>query len=113
MAVFKLPTSTTSPYYVFEIELDGVLFKLEFKFNERDSAWYLHILDQNDNHLRSGIKVVSDWTILRLWREVGTRPEGEMIPTALGDISRPALIDELGEQVILTYLDAEEIAALG
>lgn len=113
MAVLQLPTSTINPFYVFEIELDGVLFRMEFKFNERDQAWYMSILDTNDNHLRSGLRVVSDWTLLRLWQELTKRPEGEIIATALGGITRPALIDELGSQVILTYLDAAEIAALG
>lgn len=111
MAVFQLPTDTTSPFYVFEVELDGVLFRLEFKFNERDSAWYMSILDIADNRLRSGLRVVTDWPLIRLWQEIQTRPAGEMIAVALGDIARPALIDELGEQVILTYLDADEVAA--
>lgn len=111
MAVFQLPTSTTDSFYVFEIELDGVLFRLEFKFNERDEAWYLNILDVNDNQLRSGLRVVTDWALLIRWQDIETRPAGEMIAVAQGDIARPALLTELGEQVILTYLDADEVAA--
>ena len=111
MAVLQLPTSTTVPFYVFEIELDGVLFRLQFKFNQRDQAWFLSILDTNDNQLRSGIRVVSDWTLLRLWQEIDKKPAGEMMAVAQGTIARPALINELGSDVVMTYLDAAQIAA--
>jgi hypothetical protein len=111
MAVLQLPTSTTSPFYVFEVILDNVSFRLQFKFNQRDQAWYMDVLDSADNQLRSGLRVVSDWTLLRLWQEIEKRPVGEIIATAQGDIARPALIDELGDEVILTYLDEAEIEA--
>lgn len=112
MTVTKLPTSITESFYVFEIDLDGKLFKLQFKFNNRDESWYFSILDTNDNHLRSGIKIVSDWSLLRLWQQIDLKPAGEIIAVAETGINRPALIDELGEKVILTYLDEEEINAL-
>ncbi len=109
MAITQIFTSTTLPFYETEVTLDGVIFRLEFKFNDRDQAWYLNIKDVNDNQLRSGIRVVSDWALLRLWQEVQTKPAGEMVPVAQGGIARPALIDELGEDVILTYLDEAEL----
>jgi len=112
MAVFELPTSVTSPFYVFQVPLDEVSFQLEFKFNERDQAWYLSILDPAGNDLRTGLRVVSDWTLLRLWAEIDKRPAGEMIAVAQGGIARPALIDELGKEIIFTYLDAAEIQAV-
>ena len=113
MAVTKIPTSTTFPFYDMEVDLDGVLFLLSFKFNGRDQAWYMSILDPNGTQLRSGLKVVSDWPLMRLWQEIQIRPAGEMVAVAQGGIARPALIDELGEEVVLTYLDAEELAAAG
>ena len=112
MAVTNIPTSTTFSFYTLDVELDDIEFRLEFKFNARDQAWYLSIYDTNDTPLRSGLRVVSDWTLLRLWQEIQLRPEGELIATTQGGIARPALIDELGEDVVLTYLDADEIAAV-
>lgn len=103
MAVFSIPTSVTEQFYAIEIELDGVIFKLQFKFNNRDSAWYLDILDIDENHLRSGIRVVNDWALLRLWKQV-SRPAGEIIPVADEQQSGPAGVDELGASVILTYV---------
>ena len=102
MAVFDLPTSTTLPFYNFEVELDGVTFKLEFKFNVRGDTWYMTILDPNDNILRAGLRVVNEYTILRLWQEA-TRPDGEIIAIPLGGQTTPATLEQLGEDVILTY----------
>ena len=103
MAVFGIPTSTTLPYYQLEVELDGVVYRLRFKFNERDEAWYLDFLDLEDNFLRAGLRVVNDWTLLRLW-QLASAPAGEMIAVSDEQQTTVAQIDELGKSVILTYL---------
>lgn len=112
MAVTEIPTTTLFPNYVVEVDLDGVFFKLAFKFNERDDAWFLDILDPADTPLRNGLKIVNEWDILRLWQEA-TRPDGTMITVNEGDIVDPPTLNQLGAEVILTYLDASEIAAAG
>lgn len=108
MTIYKIPTSTSLSYYEMEVVLDGVSYKLEFKYNTRDEAWYLNILDPSDTILRSGIKVVNDWGLLIRWQDVDTRPQGEMIAVPNGKTSLPATLTELGEKVILTYLDSDE-----
>lgn len=112
MAIDRLPTSTTLPYYEFEIELDGVEFKLEFRFNDRDSSWYMTIKDTDDVVLRAGIRVVLEWALLRLWAEA-TRPEGEIVSVNQGEVLAPPTLNQLGAEVVLTYLDSAEVAALG
>jgi hypothetical protein len=112
MAITRLPTSTINANYVFTVELDGVEFKLSFKFNGRDDAWYFSILDTNDVVLRAGLKVVNEWTLLRLWAEAN-RPGGEIIAVNQGNVPAPPTLNQLGAEVVLTYLDSTEIAALG
>lgn len=112
MSVFVLPTSVTSANYTFTVDLDGVEFQLSFKFNERDDAWFLTILDVNGNVLRAGLKIVNEWFLLRLWQD-STAPAGELIPVNQGEVSAPPTLKQLGEEVLLTYLDAEELAAVG
>lgn len=112
MAVTRLPTSTTDANYVFTVDLDGVEFKLSFKYNERDDAWFFDILDPNEVVLRAGLKVVNEWPLLRLWSEASS-PQGEIIAVNQGDVTAPPTLNQLGAEVVLTYLDAEEIAAVG
>ena len=111
MAIDRLPTSTTLPYYEFEIELDEVEFKVEFRYNDRDSSWYMTLKDTDDVVLRAGIRVVLEWSLLRLWQE-DTRPEGEIISVNQGEVLAPPTLNQLGAEVVLTYVDAAELAEL-
>lgn len=111
MPVFTLPTSTVDANYVFTVDLDGIEFQLDFKFNARDDAWFMTILDVDDNPLRAGLKVVNEWLLLRLWVAL-VRPEGELLGVNLGDVPAPPTLNQLGSDVVLTYLDAAEIASL-
>lgn len=108
MAVTTIPTSTTDANYIFTIPLNGSEYQLSFKYNDRDNAWYFNILDTNDVILRAGIKVVNEWPLLRLWKEE-IKPAGEMIPVNQGNVAAPPTLNQLGAEVILTYLDEDEI----
>jgi hypothetical protein len=112
MAIDRLPLTLDVPYYEFEVELDGVEFKMEFRFNARDDAWFMTLLDTEDTVLRAGIKIVNEWSLLRLWRDA-TRPAGEIVSINQGNVTEPPTLDQLGSDVLLEYLDAAEIAALG
>ena len=112
MAVEEIPTSTQVPYYEQEVELDGVQFKLQFQYIDRDDAWYMTVLDTNGTLLRAGIKVVLSWSLLRLWASVDA-PAGEIISVNQGEISAPPTLNQLGAEVLLEYLDEAEILAIG
>ncbi len=103
MPVFDLPTSTTDPNYSIEVTLDGRVFRLLFKFNGRDQAWYLDLFDADDVLLRSGIRIVNDWLLFRLW-QTETRPEGDSMAIAQGADTSIAGLQDLGERVLLTYI---------
>lgn len=111
MSVSLIPTSVTLAHYVFTTDLDGVSYQMSFKFNERDDAWYLTILDIDDNVLRGSIKIVNEWPILRLWQE-DNAPSGQLLAVNQGDVPAPPTLKQLGEEVLLTYLDAESVAAI-
>jgi len=111
MAVDRLPTSTILPYYENEVELDGVEYRLEYRYNDRDDAWYLTIRDAEDTLLRAGIRIVNSWQLLRLWAEA-TRPAGEIVSVNQGKVEAPPTLQQLGAEVVLNYLDEAEVNAL-
>ncbi len=112
MAVLSIPTDTQIANYDFFITLDGVEFLLTFLFNSRDDTWIMTISDANENIIRAGMKVVNEFPLLRLWKEA-VKPAGDMIAVNEGDVPAPPTINQLGADVILTYLDASELAAVG
>lgn len=103
MPVFIIPVSDTLTNYEFEVSLDGVIFQLRLKFNNRSQAWFMDLFDANGVALRSGIRLVSDWFPLRLFQGEG-RPARDMLTIAIADqgISAPNE-DQLGVDVLLVY----------
>jgi hypothetical protein len=104
-SVFVLPNDTELTAYTFEVTLDGRLFFMQFKFNVRDSFWYMELSDGlTGAMLRSGIKIVSQWDLLRLYQEP-ERPAGTIIPIPLGEDGLEATaLGQLGSDVLLTYI---------
>ena len=60
-------------------------------------------VDLNDNELRSGLKVVSEWDLTRLWTDVINAPAGDTITISTGDPIDVPNEEQLGEEVILAY----------
>jgi hypothetical protein len=112
MTITRIPTSITDANYEFTISLDNVEYKLSFRFNSRDEAWYLTILTPDDIVLRAGIKVVNEWVLTRLWVAVN-RPAGDLVTVNQGELLNPPLLDELGTKALLDYLDEAEAESLG
>jgi hypothetical protein len=101
MAQFQVP-AFDDDFYLVDVDLDRVTFRMRFKFNRRDDAWYLYLYDPSDVLLRAGIRVVEDTPLFRLWQNVG-RPAGNLIVVASGDLQRPPVEGELGEAFIPIY----------
>lgn len=108
MAYSQIPTSQTLPYYTEQVSLEGETFILVFKWNNRESAWYLSIYTADNTPIQVGRKIVSNWTLLR--RVVSpTAPLGAIVAydtTGQGD---EPLFDTLGTQAILLYVDSDQL----
>ena len=68
MDVLEIPFDTNIPHYTQQTELDGKTYTLEFEYIERENFWMLHISDQDGNPLVWGIKLITEWPLLK--REV-------------------------------------------
>jgi hypothetical protein len=68
--------------YSQQTELQGRTYTFEFEWIERDKFWTLHIGDENGEPLACGIKLVTDWPLLR--RDVGVLPR-ELMAIDSGD----------------------------
>lgn len=101
MAVFTIPT-TTNGLQRLSVTLDEVRYVFELQYNDRDSSWYLNILDANGDQIRSGIRMVIDWP-LTLGFQAAIAPEGtlfvERTDSGTGEVSRL----ELGQAAEFFY----------
>lgn len=87
--------------------LDGVDFLFEFRWNEREQRWYMDLYEADGTPVVTGIKVVADWSLLRLVvRDL--RPAGEIYSYDTTGEGDPRLGD-LGTRVRLIYIPEAEL----
>lgn len=68
MAYLEMPIRSDVPAYFFQIALEKVFYKFDFNWNERGNYWVMSILDQLDNQIISGIKLVTGIDILEKYK---------------------------------------------
>ncbi len=105
-----IPTVQDAPYYTIRTRLEGRDYSLRFSWNERESRWYMGINSDDGVPLAIGIKLVSNWPLLRYYHFDTRLPPGEMMAIALGQDNAPPGFDELGidRRVVLTYFPTTE-----
>lgn len=87
---------------------DGVNYILQIRQNEREDFAYVSILDTENNPIRSGLKVVSNWPLMRLMRTI-PRPPGEVITIDTRTIPDDPAWSEFGIDVLLGYAEEDSI----
>jgi hypothetical protein len=110
--IFEIPTTRGLPAYTQRTTLDGREYSLEFRWNERDGAWYMHLADAEGQHIRSGIRIVCRWPLLRRITDP-RRPPGSIVAIGSSGNDTTPGFNDLGARVKLLYLDAAELAAIG
>lgn len=105
------------PYSTQTTTLDGVPYFLRFRWNNRESCYYLQILsaDQTTTYAQ-GIKLVSNFALLDTY----PTPPGDMMALTSGASSDgPAQIGDFavnstdGGNVWLVYIEAADMIAIG
>jgi hypothetical protein len=110
--MIKLPIDQNSSWFKFVTELDGASYGFEFRWNERDGAWYCTLRDGEDNALVSGRKVVLGPMFWRFHATVGVLPLGDIYVTDSSGTNLDPGYADLGRRVVLSYASDAEILAL-
>jgi hypothetical protein len=113
MSIFTIPIvdAATDGNFYFRVELDGEDFFLNFSFNQRDSHWYMDLSTIDGTPVRSGVKIVANWPLLSTLAD-RVRPKGEFVATDARRIPADPGLDDLGGNVVLSYVDQETLASL-
>ena len=113
MAVLLMPVENSPSVFTVRVVLDEVPFRIDFRFNSRESFWYFDLKDDAGVQLRSGIKVTSGFPLL--WRmQSSPRPNGELVVLPRGSQDLEASRNDFGGEVPMYYFEIETlISALG
>ncbi|ALH46222.1 hypothetical protein POR1_17 [Pseudomonas phage POR1] len=93
-------------YYV-QLLGDGVLFYLHMQWNSEAEFWTLAIENYNRELLVSGVKVVPNIRLLKLYRYIDGMPTGELI--ALSDSQAISKTDFAEGYAQMVYVTAPEL----
>lgn len=110
-----LNTDTVRLFWSQNTTLDGSDYLLVFSYNTREAAYYLQICLPDETVLANGIKLVSNYPLLRTYGAENRLPPGELVAVAYSGGDGPAALGELGigQRVELTYVTAAELYAGG
>lgn len=100
-------TATSNLFWTQTTTLDGVPYQLTFKYNTRESAYYLTIASSDGSTVYAqGIKLVSNFPLLRNF----STPPGELYALATSNTDdSPARLGDLATRgrVALYYAEAD------
>lgn len=109
MALEEIPISDAADKvaFYFLVELDGTDYQCSFRWNSREGFWYMSLFDLDGNPIRTGLKVVANWPLIRLDR-TGNRPPGEIVFVDAGEVPADPGLEDLGERVGMVYIPSED-----
>jgi hypothetical protein len=105
MSLLVLPARTDLLEYDFAIELDGTTYTLGLRWNDRDSAWYLDVLDAEENPIAMGRKVVVGFPLLGR-SKLENQPPGVLFAMDTSGADAEPGVNDLGGRVQLLYQEA-------
>lgn len=110
MTISRIPLPTGLPAFTQRVQLDQVEYAFEFRWNDRAASWFF-LLSDSTGALICSRRLLVNWPLLGSLVRDG-RPAGELIALDLQDLGTPIGLNDLGDRIVLDYLDAGEVAAL-
>lgn len=91
-----------------EVALSGTRYIMRFYWLPRNSSWYMHLLDEQEETIATGRRVRLEWPMF--WRDKDPRLfDGDLLFLRNGDSKRRIKKDELGDTVFLHYFEPGEL----
>jgi len=109
MAIIKIATRSDFPSYSQRVELDGVIYNLAIRYNERMARWVLDIQDQEENDILIGAPMLTGIPLLQQYVK-NDLPPGDFILLHRDASDINAEREDLGDSVNLFYFDESEIS---
>lgn len=103
-----IPMQANVARFRFRTELDGQTFTLAFDWNDRVSAWFFSLYDENLAPLSQGVKVVLGLCLFSPLNGLGM-PAGLLICEDTSSLGLDPGYYDLGERCKIHYYEADEL----
>ncbi len=112
MAIEILQLDSTHMYYESEFLLDSESFRILARFNRRVQAWFISLYDSEGEPICVGRRLTVG-NLLFPWLVSRNRPSGQLIALDTSDEDIDPGLNDLGNRVIVAYVDADELESMG
>lgn len=105
-----IPVNGELPHHVFQVQLDGATYGLEFRWNERAAGWFLSIYDSAGTLLLANRRLVLGWGLIARFKRWQSRlPKGDFVVLDTTQSGMEAGLSDLGTRVKVKYLEEAEL----
>jgi len=108
VVTFPIENADQLGAFNFTAVLDEVEFRFHFRFNEREGFWYFDISNLAGVPLRSGVKCVVNFPVIRLM-SLASRPKGEILILDTRNNPQDPGLTDLGVFGIFTYVLQDQV----
>ncbi len=105
MALIEIPVRNDLPAYKFSLDLDAKSYVLSFRYNGRMERWVMDLLDDTENPIRTGIKILTTVDLFPILKKE-TMPQGTFLAFHETGLEINAERIEFGDSVKLFYNEA-------
>lgn len=100
--IFSIPVQETTDPFSQQVELDGLLYDLTFKWNARETHWSLTI-GRDDTVLIQQVKLVHIDDLLSQYQRIEDLPPGRLYVFDQDGLDRDPNETLFGDRVLLLY----------
>ncbi len=112
LGIEVLTLDSEHEYYESEFTLDGEPYRLLTRYNKRIDSWFASLYDGQGNPLALGRRITVG-NFLFPWLVGRDRPAGQLLAIDTEDRDSDPGHDDLGNRVVIVYIDAESMEAAG
>lgn len=105
MATYKIPVTSDNLNYRMTVEMDGSLYHLDFRYNDRAGAWFISVYAEDGTEILIGQKLVTDW-IVGQYSSTVNLPAGELMVLDATQAGIEATDSNFGSTVVVLYKEA-------
>ena len=104
MAFFIIPIPTEIIPFDQQVELDGTLYTLRFRYFFRDEQWRMTVI-KSGVVLLASVKVVNSLDLLKQYSHIEDLPKGKFIISDQDLVDSDPSSTNFGDRVLLMYQD--------
>lgn len=109
MATLTIPVRSDVKAYQFQMDLEGIIYTLDFGFNTRSGRWYMSIYNQTAETLLIGdIPILINIPLHDQYIDVDL-PPGRFIAIDETGQNKEATVNNFGTEIKLFYEESENV----